>query len=118
MPRVLLDTNALLMPFEIKINIDLELKRLLGECEILVPGPVLGELKRSGSKHAKAALTLARKYPIAETSVQGDEGILHLAQELDALVLTNDKELRSRLRGMGIGTIYLRSSKYLVCDAL
>jgi hypothetical protein len=116
MQRVVLDTNALLMPFEININIDLELQRLIGDCEILVPGPVIGELKRSGSRHSKAALKLARKYDIVETQIQGDDGIIKVASDLNAYVLTNDKELRSRLREKGIRTIHLRSSKYLVTD--
>ena len=35
--RVVLDANALMMPFEYKINLDLELLRLLGEYEAYVP---------------------------------------------------------------------------------
>jgi rRNA-processing protein FCF1 len=116
MPRVVLDTNALLMPFETSINLDLELERLLGSCEIFVPGPVIGELKRCGSKHSKGALALARKYRVAETKKQGDEGIIVVAKELGAYVLTNDRELRSRLRSLGIPTIYLRSGRYLETD--
>jgi rRNA-processing protein FCF1 len=118
MQKVILDTNALLMPFETSINLDHELGRLLGSCEVFVPGPVIGELKRIKSKHAKAALTLARKYRIAETGQQGDEGIIQVAKELGAYVLTNDRELRSRLRKMGIPTIYLRSGKYLQADGI
>jgi len=118
MQKVVLDTNALLMPFEVTINIDLELQRLLGSCEIYVPGPVIGELKRIESKHARAALSLASKYRIAETSRQGDEGIIQVATELDAYVLTNDRELRSRLRKLGIRTIFLRSGKYLHSNSL
>ena len=116
MQRVVLDTNALLMPFETSINLDYELERLLGSCEIYVPGPVIGELKRSRSKHAKAALALSRKYLIAETNKQGDDGIIQVAEELGAYVLTNDRELRSRLRKRGIPSIYLRSGKYLQTD--
>lgn len=118
MQRVVLDTNALLMPFEISINLDLELERLLGDCEVFVPGPVIGELKRSRSKHAKGALALARKYTLASTSRQGDEGIIEIATDLEAYVLTNDRELRKRLRKLGIPTVFLRSGKYLDADRL
>ncbi len=118
MQTVVLDTNALLMPFEISINLDAELRRLLGECEIFVPAPVIGELKRVGGRHAKAALALARKYRIYETNVQGDEGVIQTAMDLNAHVLTNDRELRSRLRKRGIRTIFLRSNKYLVSDSI
>ena len=73
MQKVVLDTNALLMPFEFKINVDLELKGLLGDYEAYVPGPAIGELKRSKSKFASVALKLAGKYKRYETAIQGDE---------------------------------------------
>ena len=113
---MVLDTNALLMPFETSINLDHELQRLLGRCEVLVPGPVIWELRRSTSKHAKAALALAGKYPIEQAEAQGDESIIEAALRLGAYVLTNDGHLRSRLRKLGIRTIHLRSGKYLRMD--
>ncbi len=64
MPKVVLDTNALLMPFEQRLNIDSQLRELLGDPEVFVPGPVIGELKRSKNKFARAALQLASKYSI------------------------------------------------------
>ena len=45
-PRVvLLDSNALLMPFQFPIHLDAELRRLLGDVEVVVPEPVLAELE-------------------------------------------------------------------------
>ena len=41
MPRVVLDTNALLLPFERSFNIDAQLRSILGECQIFVPGPIV-----------------------------------------------------------------------------
>jgi hypothetical protein len=116
MQTVVLDTNALLMPFEFNINLDLELQRLLGSCTIYVPGPVIGELKRLKSKHAKVALTLARKYPIAETSLQGDNGVIDVAERLQAFVVTNDFTLRGKLRQLKLKTIFLRSGNHLMID--
>ena len=116
MQRVLLDTNALLMPFEFSLNLDLELRSLLGNCEILIPGPVIGELKRSKNKHARAALALASKYPIHETSVQGDAGVIQAAKDLNAMVVSNDALMRKKLRQSGIRTIYLRSRSHLYFD--
>lgn len=98
MRAVVLDTNALLMPFEVKLNLDLEIRRLVGNARVVVPGPMVGELKRCGAKHSKAAISLARKYEIIHTEKDGDEAIIELATKLDAFVVTNDKELRSRLR--------------------
>jgi hypothetical protein len=116
MHRVVLDTNALLMPFESSFNLDLGLRSLLGECEIFVPGPVIGELKRSKSKHARSALALASKYKIYEMQTQGDAGVIQAAQELGAYVVTNDFPLQKKLRQAGIRTIFLRSKNHLFLD--
>jgi hypothetical protein len=116
MQNVVLDTNALLMPFEFKLNLDLELRRLLGDFLAYVPGCVIGELKRSESKHARVALSLARKYPVAETSTQGDAGVIEVASKLDAFVVTNDAIIRSKLRKLGMRTIFLRSNNHLAID--
>ena len=116
MQNVVLDTNALLMPFEFRINLDLELKRLLGSCQIHVPGCVIGELRRSRNKHAQVAIALSRKYPIAETNTQGDAGVIEVARRLQAFVVTNDVILRSKLRKLGLRTIYLRSGSHLTID--
>jgi len=116
MQNVVLDTNALLMPFEFRLNLDLELKRHLGACQISVPGCVIGELHRSKNKHAQVALSLARKYPVAETGTQGDAGVIEVARRLNAFVVTNDVILRSKLRKLGIRTIYLRSGNHLTID--
>ena len=67
MQTVVLDTNALLMPFEIRINLDLALRDLLGDTRIVVPGPLVGELKHLDHRFAKAAIALARKYEIIPT---------------------------------------------------
>jgi len=116
MQKVVLDTNALLMPFEFKMNLDLELANLFGEFEAYVPGPVIGELKRSDSKYAQVALKLAGKYKRYETSTQGDAGVLEVAKALDAMVVTNDYILRRKMRQEGIRAVFLRSRKRLVIE--
>jgi len=116
MQKVVLDTNALLMPFEFKMNLDLELANLFGEFEAYVPGPVIGELKRSDSKHAQVALKLAGKYIRYETSTQGDAGVLEVAKALGAMVVTNDYILRRKMRQEGIRAVFLRSRKRLVIE--
>jgi len=116
MKRVVLDTNALLMPFESSVNLDIELKSLLGDCEIFVPGPVIGELRRSKSKYAKAALALASKYKLHPMDTQGDAGVIQSAKELDAYVVTNDFPMQKKLRQQGIRPIFLRSKNHLYLD--
>jgi uncharacterized protein len=116
MQKVVLDTNALLMPFEFKINVDLELQGLLGTYEAYVPGPAIGELKRSKNKYASVALKLAGKYKRYQTEIQGDEGIIAAAKDLQAIVVTNDALMRSKLRKEGIRCIFLRSRSHLYLE--
>lgn len=116
MQTVVLDTNALLMPFEMKMNLDLSVSRLLGDVDFVVPGPLIGELKHLDNKYANAALQLARKYEIIPTEATGDNAVIELALRTGGYVLTNDKYLRSRLRKLGVNLIYLRSGTHLVTE--
>ena len=117
MQTVVLDTNALLMPFEIKMNLDLALRDLLGEVRIVVPGPLVGELKHMDHRYAKAAIALARKYEIIPTEYTGDNAVVEMAAKTGGYVLTNDKELRRRLRKEGVPIIMLRFGTHLVIDS-
>lgn len=116
MQKVVLDTNALLMPFEFSLNLDSELKRLLGSYEVHVPSAVIGELSRSKKKHAKVAAELAGKYAVDQIERKGDESVVELAAKLNAYVVTNDKLLIAKLRKMRIGVILLRSRSHLALD--
>lgn len=116
MQTVVLDTNALLMPFEMRMNLDLSVQNLLGDVRFVVPGPLVGELKHLDNKYAGAALTLARKYEIIPTEATGDNSVIELALRTGGYVLTNDKILRGRLRKVGVSLIYLRSGTHLVVE--
>ena len=111
---MVLDTNALMMPFQFKLNLDKEIARLLGDVVILVPTSVVEELSRLTSREAKAALALSAKYQPAETSMSGDDGVIDVARRCGAAVVTNDRELIDRLAKMGMPVVRLRSSRYLV----
>ena len=114
--KVILDTNALLMPFEIRMNLDLAVRNVLGDVHFIVPGPIIGELKRLKNKYASVALDLARRYEIVQTESSGDAAIIELALSTGAYVLTNDKDLRDKLRMKGVPLIYLRSGTHLVAE--
>jgi rRNA-processing protein FCF1 len=114
---VVLDANALMMPFQFKLNIDLELERLLGSFEVVVPSTVVEELKNVArtqkNSEAKVALKLASKYRIVEAEGRGDDAVLSAAKEMGAVLLTNDAELRKRARKAGLRTACLRSRTHL-----
>jgi len=120
-PRlVLLDANALMMPFEFNVHLDAELRRLLGDVDIAVPTPVLTELKVLGERDrvARAAERLARKYRTIEGHGSADDALLDLATERKAIVVTNDQPLLDRLKAAGIPRIFLRSRNHLVVEGL
>lgn len=116
MQTVVLDTNALLMPFEVGLNLDLAVRNVLGDARMVVPEPLLGELERSRNKFAKAALQLARKYEIVPTEKMGDNAVIEAAYNLKGYVLTNDRELKARLKVARIPVLYLRSGSHLVME--
>lgn len=116
MPKVVLDTNALLLPFERSFNIDAQLRSLLGECQAFVPGPIVGELKRSSSKHAPAALRLLSRYTIEDTAATGDQAVIELAERLNAYVVTNDRALIAKLRQRRIKIVTMRGGNHLEID--
>jgi rRNA-processing protein FCF1 len=113
---VIIDTNALIMQVEYRINFERELAGILGSYEILIPTMVLKELHGIGDKHSKAALKLAKRYRLIESTKSGDEAIISLAGKFDAIVITNDRALRRRLREKGHRVIYIRQRSYLVMD--
>ncbi len=104
------------MPFQFKVNLDREIKRLFGDIPVFVPSSVLGELSNVTDKNWKAALALARKYSIVETDLSGDDAILDIALRREGAVVTNDKELIGRLRERRLPVVRLRSRRYLVVD--
>ena len=113
--KVILDTNALMMPFQFGINLTAELKRLLGTFEIIVPSSVIDELGDLRPKDmAKAAKTLASKFRTVKSEGKGDQAVLSLAQELGAIVVTNDKLLIKALKELKLPVIQLRSRTHLV----
>lgn len=110
---VVLDANALMMPFQFKVNLDLELTRLFGDLPVVVPSSVIGEISNLPGPEGKGALALARKYRLVETALRGDDAVLDVAKKMSAAVLTNDRELIRRLRAENIPVVRLRSERYL-----
>ena len=119
---VILDSTAIMMPFEFSIDLEDELTRLLGKYHIIVPRPILDELQFL-SKHgkgkqkiiAKPALTLINRYDVVDVNeaMKGDDAVFYLAQKLSGIVVTNDRGLRRRLKAASLPTIYLRGKKWL-----
>lgn len=117
--KVIIDTNALMIPVQFNVDIFQELRRL-GYNRYLVPRAVLDELdalakksKGSDKLAAKVARSLGKKYGIVERTGTADDVIIELATELNSAVLTNDIELKKKLIDKSITVIYLRQKNHL-----
>ena len=120
---VILDSSAVMMLFEFSIDLEDELTRLLGKFHILVPSPIADELKflsKHGkgkkSQNAKASLELIKRYEIVDEKGSGDDSVLLLAQKINGIVITNDRDLRKRVKEASLKTIYLRGKSRLVLE--
>ncbi len=141
--RVIVDTNALLIPGEFGVDIFEELE-VLGYEHVIVPKVVLNELDRLRQSPylkgiekiaANIGYSLVIKYvqdrepePYRckvtineeeegevgrERDIDTDEWIVKLALKLKAAVLTNDEPLMRKLSKAGIATVYLRGENRL-----
>jgi rRNA-processing protein FCF1 len=137
-PIIIFDTNALFIPFEFRINLDSELKRLFGDYEIIIPNCVMKEIQRLSNtqRFGKMALSLVKKiaqpnwYPEFEDKLLNelstgpqkydenpiDNQILEIAKAINGIVLTNDRAFLKTLTANNVKTISLRKKKYLVTD--
>ncbi|MEA1895808.1 MAG: DNA-binding protein [Euryarchaeota archaeon] len=121
--KIIIDTNALMVPAEFGVDIFSELGRL-GFDEWIVPPGVVRELegiasrgRGKGRDAARVALSLmdrCRTVKANGTVGNVDDSIVELAVEMKVTVFTNDAELKGRLRDRGVKVVYLRQRSYLV----
>lgn len=126
--RVILDSNALFVPLQFKIDIFEELKVLLNlKTEPILLSTIRQELERlakEGStqmrKKASYALELAGRCKLIRVSEKSDSSpddvIVAVAHEWKCPVFTNDKQLRKRLRNINVPVIYVRQKSRLEID--
>ena len=112
--KVIIDTNALMMPFQKNVDIETQLIEIYGKYEIIILSTVIDELKNltdKGNWQAKSALELAKRYKLLETDGKGDNAIISAAKRINATVITNDKKLRKELRQFVINVIVFRDNR-------
>jgi rRNA-processing protein FCF1 len=118
--KVILDTSFLIDLVRYKIDIK-NLDEILAEkYELITISPVIKELekiassRKKESKYAKLALKLINLHKIkilTSSEKSADKALTSLSK--DAIIATNDTELRKRLKTKRIKTIYLRAKKTL-----
>ncbi len=110
-PRVLLDANALLLPFRVGFPLLAEVERLVPGAIVSVPSSVRGEVARladRGVAEAAAALSFAGRFPTIQVRARGDAGILRAARRHSSIVVTADRALTARLRAGGFAVLVPR----------
>jgi len=120
--RILLDTNALLMPAQFGVDLYDELLALFGDFEPIALEEVVGELSglaRGWGRDAAAArvgLALVRRstvVPSGSTAEGVDNRVIEYARREGCTVVTNDRELRNALLREGVDVVSMRRQKTL-----
>lgn len=116
---VILDTNFLLVPFQQKLDIFSELEYLLDfSHQLLVCSKTISELKKleknKGKKGMAARLAIkllevnSERIDKVSSRLPVDEWIVRYAKKTGAIVCTNDRKLRNRLKARNIKVIALK----------
>ncbi len=128
--KVILDSNALFVPLEFKIDIFEELNRLVNRnVEFILLSPVKRELEMLAAKdspkirkEALFALKLAEKckyVPVEnDERLTTDDAIVRVAKNWNSPVFTNDIQLKRKLRDISVPVIYVRQKSHLEIDGL
>src|SRR3990170_8299531 len=128
--KVIVDSNALFVPLQLKIDVFSDLERLLNRnFELILLSPVKRELEalavKGSQKMRKNALYVLKfaekcKYVEVEASASmlTDDVIVKIAKEWSAPVFTNDRQLKKRLRDISVPVIYVRQKSRLEIDGM
>ncbi len=119
--KVLLDTNALTIPYQFRIDIFQEIEKQIPKPEYVTLESVVKELERIDDKKAsKMAKQLIKAYGIKIVREKGktDDALLRYAKKENAVLFTNDKELRVRAKKAEVKTAYMRQKKRIFVEGM
>ncbi|MBS7609181.1 30S processome protein Utp24 [Candidatus Bathyarchaeota archaeon] len=128
MVKIILDSNFLMASLHLGIDILRLLQEVLERSvEPIVLIPVFEELREvakrdttKAGREANFALRIVEKCILVEVEKRNDETvddlILRTAKAWRCPVATNDRNLRRRLRKLGIPVVYVREKSYLAMD--
>ena len=128
--NVILDSNALFVPLQFRIDIFEEIRRLLNRnVELVLLSSVKRELEMLATKdspkirrEALFALKLAEKCKYVPVENDGeltvDDAIVRVAKKWSSPVFTNDIQLKRKLRDISVPVIYVRQKSRLDIDGL
>ncbi len=110
------------MFFEFSVDWKKDLDSLVGSYRLVVPTAVVRELEmlsthRKYQRKVNAALKLIATFKrIDDPAISADEALMNIAEKTNGIVMTNDTELRKRLKNNHLSIIFLRGRKKLVLE--
>lgn len=125
MKKIIIDTNFLLMPYQLKVDIYSEINRIMMESyKLCIIDKTIDELKKiideQKGKHRRAAmlgLMMINQKSItrlkAKKSKVDDSIIAEAKKSKDYIVATQDAELKWKLKKNGTSLIILKSKNHL-----
>ncbi len=127
--KVILDSNALFVPLEFRLDIFNGVEQLLNRrVDFVLLSAVKRELEILSAKdsptirrEAAFALKLTEKckyVSIDSGDMSTDDVIVKIAKAWNSPVFTNDRQLRLRLRDISVPVIYVRQKSRLEIDGL
>jgi len=127
--KVLLDSNFLMIPTELHIDVFGEVQNLLGKkVEFILIKPVYEELRRLSRRSSKVgrqaayALELTKRCKMINAELKEsesiDDAIARIAKDTGIMVATTDLELKRRLRNINVPVIYLRERSRLEIEGI
>jgi len=128
--KLILDSNALFVPLEFKLDIFGETKNLLNRnVDFILISPVKRELELLATKDSSKirkraiyALKIAEKCRFVaiheDERLSTDDAIVKVAKAWNSPVFTNDRQLRRKLRDISVPVVYLRQKSRLEIDGL
>ncbi len=117
--RVVLDSNFLILPLTLRLDIFSEIERLLsGRVEFLVVSSVRKELEKLSSKNSEIGRRAAFALKLLDRCIYVnldleqrttvDETLVEFARQNKVIVATSDMPLRKKLRDINVPVIYVR----------
>ncbi len=118
--KVALDTSILLDAIEFKIDVFTEIKNKIGAVEFIVPEQVMEELDKIGKRNEKKRrqemmikeIMGTQNVKIMDVSAKNADSALEKLSQT-AIIATNDKELKQRIKSLNNKIIFLRKQKYI-----
>ena len=121
--KVAIDTNMLTAILEFKIDVFEEITKKLGKIEFLILEQTIEELEKikntKGKEKKKAGFALKvlekKKWRLEKIPNKNcDDALLELSEK--AIVATNDKELKKRIKEKGGEILFIRQKKFIEFD--